>query len=82
MKNDPITDFLATAAASRLQGIAEDAPLLRLGLLDSVTLMACVAFIEARLNRAVPPAEVVPENFETIAAMRSLVRQLEAPHHV
>lgn len=80
--NDPITDFLTTAAASRLHGIAEDAPLLRLGLLDSVTLMACVAFIESRLNRAIPPADVVPENFETISAIRALVRRLEAPHHV
>lgn len=51
-------------------------PLLELGLVDSVTMMAILAYVEHELGLAVPDDDVVPANFVDVAAMQRMVVRL------
>lgn len=49
--------------------------LLQAGLVDSLGMMDLVAFLEETFGIAVEDDDLVPENFETIAAMAGFVRR-------
>jgi acyl carrier protein len=48
------------------------------GIVDSMGLMQIVAFIEERTGLRVSDDDVTPDNFETVAAIGSLVDRLQA----
>ena len=50
-----------------------DASLLSSGVVDSLSLLRLISFIEERFGVTVADGEVVPENFETINIMKSFV---------
>lgn len=56
--------------------LAADTPLLDGGLLDSMEIMLLVSFLEEQLGTSVPLEEVMPENFETPAAIAALAARL------
>jgi acyl carrier protein len=48
------------------------------GIVDSMGLMQIVAFIEERTGLRVSDDDVTPDNFETVAAIGSLVDRLQS----
>lgn len=58
--------------------IREDTPLIDGGILDSMSLMDVVMFVEQRTGVQVPDDEVVPENFQTVASIARMVQRLQA----
>lgn len=53
--------------------LSPDESLIESGIVDSLGILRLVAFIEENFSVVVDDLDVVPENFETINAMRSLV---------
>lgn len=56
-------------------GITADSRLIDDGILDSVTLMHLIAFLEDSFGVLVAPEDIVPENFETIPLIAALVER-------
>lgn len=52
--------------------LADDTPLLDDGVLDSMHIMLLVSYLEEQLDVSLPLEDVVPENFETPAAVAAL----------
>ena len=77
--SDPLTEFIRTHAPHLAAAdVAEDTPLLEQGLLDSLSLMKLVAFLERRYRLVVPEEEITPDNFTSLAAIRKLIDSLSA----
>lgn len=68
--------------ALRRQGIevvlSEEYPLIDNNLLDSLTLMKLIAFLEQSFRIVVDPIEIVPANFATVRAIAALVTRQQA----
>lgn len=58
--------------------IAADEDLLGSGVLDSLSVMSLVHFIESDLGVDVPPEDVTIENFETLAAIEAYIERRRA----
>jgi acyl carrier protein len=56
-------------------GITADSRLIDDGLLDSLTLMHLLSFLEDSFGIVVAPEDIVPENFETIPLIAALVER-------
>jgi acyl carrier protein len=54
--------------------IKNDTALIESGILDSLSILKLVLFIEDRFGVKVSPEDVVPENFETVEAICSYLR--------
>jgi acyl carrier protein len=54
--------------------LQNDTALLECGILDSLALLSLLMFLEENFNIAVDDYEVIPENFNTIAAICAYVR--------
>lgn len=74
--NDPLTDFIQSNSSHLRIEVTEDTQLLAQGLLDSLLLMRLIAFLERRFGIDLPEEEAVPENFETLRSIRSLIARL------
>ena len=70
---DPLTDYIHTHAPHLADNVTDDTQLLAEGLLDSMSLMKLVAFLERRHNLIVPDEAITPENFSSLAAIRKLI---------
>jgi len=46
------------------------------GLLDSLSVMDLVCFVESKIGQAVPPADITLENFDSIEKIAAFVRTL------
>ncbi len=69
--------YLLTIAGTRGKGLADipaDEPLLESGILDSLSLLDFVVFLEKQYGLKVPGEEIVPENFGSLAAVSAYVR--------
>jgi 2-hydroxymuconate-semialdehyde hydrolase len=53
-----------------------DTRLLEVGIIDSMTMINLIAFIERRFELLIPHADVTPTNFETLGAVVDLVLRL------
>lgn len=47
------------------------------GILDSFDIVTLVAEIDAELDVVIPPEELTPENFNSLAALSALIRKLQ-----
>jgi len=56
--------------------IDENTQLIDSGVIDSMALMRLIAFVEERANVRIPDEEVLPENFQSISDIESLVDRL------
>jgi acyl carrier protein len=57
----------------RPEELRDDTSLLSSGALDSLGITKLVSFVEQEFGIELAPDEIVPENFETIAAVAQLV---------
>ena len=53
--------------------IDPDESLINSGVIDSLSLLRLIAFIEERFDVRIEDVEVVPDNFETISVMEGLI---------
>ncbi len=60
-------------------GIDGSTPLLKWGVIDSLSLVKVLSFIDERFGIDVPPAEVDAANFENLTAIARLLTRLSAP---
>jgi acyl carrier protein len=61
-------------AGLELPPIKDDTQLVESGVLDSLSILRLVLFIEERYSLKIAPDEVVSENFETVEAICKFVR--------
>ena len=77
---EQLTHFVATEL---LDGdgsaLTETTPLLEWGVLDSVSILSLLAFIEHDLGVSVPDERVRPEHFQNLARLCALVDSLSGP---
>ena len=59
-------------------GIDGSTPLLAWGLLDSLSVVDLLTFIEERFSVAVPPERVTASNLETLSTISQLVIEISA----
>jgi acyl carrier protein len=64
------TDLLR---AKERRELSERDPLIESGIIDSLGIIRLLEFLEERFSIAIADDDVVPENFETIEAISSLV---------
>ena len=73
--NDYISRELVQDPA--LLPLADDAPLLDSGILDSLTLLRLVVFLEKRFGITMGDADLLPENFASVNAICAYLRARE-----
>jgi acyl carrier protein len=77
MIESSLKNFIANEIGVRsdLPSIGGDTKLIESGVLDSLSVLKLVIFIEEKFEVKVEADEVVAENFETLDAMTNLVRK-------
>ena len=73
----PIRDFIATRLLYSSEGFnyADDASLLREGIIDSLGVVELVEFLQAHFQIKVEQQDVRPDNFDSVAKMAAFVRR-------
>lgn len=73
---DSIRDYVVReiAVSSDTSTIKDDTKLIESGILDSLSVLKLVIFIESRFGLKVAPDEVVADNFQTISAISAYIR--------
>lgn len=76
--DDVVRDVAANVAAEAAGGPlpvppAPDDPIIAAGVIDSLGLFDLIAFVERRYGVAIPPEEIVLENFLTVRALATFV---------
>ena len=56
--------------------VASDESFLASGILDSLGIMQLVAFVESELGIKVPEADLVPENFDSVARITAFIERM------
>ncbi len=59
-------------------GLDQSTPLLKWGVIDSLSLVSLLSFIEERFGIGVPPADVNASNFENLTAIAGLLSRLSS----
>lgn len=62
--------------------LQNDSPLLEYGILDSLSLLRLVLFLEEEFGITVDAGDMVPENFETIEAICAYLRTRQGVQQV
>ncbi|KGJ20302.1 acyl carrier protein [Paracoccus sanguinis] len=76
IRSEPLTEPELLAELSRLagqEGIAADTPLFSTGLLDSVTMIQLIGYLEDRTGQNVGAADVTLENFDSAGRIMAYV---------
>ena len=69
-----LIDYIRSEIAyDRLESLEPDEQLLN-GALDSTDVLRLVVHVESRYDLRIQDEELVPENFETVAALAALIR--------
>ena len=73
----PIRDFIAANLLYSKEGFtyADDASLLREGIIDSLGVVELVEFLQTRFGVKVEQQEVRPDNFDSVAKLAAFVRR-------
>ncbi len=72
VKSFIIAEFLT----GREDVVDDDSHLLKLGIIDSISLVRLTGFIQDELGIEVPPTEVTPDNFKSIRSIVELLGRL------
>ena len=65
-----LTEYVEKEIMRRPGGVAsEDMDLLSSGILNSLSLLQLISFVERKFNRQIPVEEIVYENFHSVSAM-------------
>ena len=74
---EKLSRYIATDLLNRNDlNIGADDDLLSSGLLDSLSVMALVSFIEQEMNISVPPEDVLIENFSSLSSIDAYLNRL------
>ena len=76
---DLSTFILERIAPHGVTGVDESTSLVESGWLDSFGIVDLVAFLEREFGVALRDEDVVPENFETLGAIRTLLERATRP---
>ena len=77
--HDVLKDHIAkTYLHGEHSGLTESTPLLGLNIIDSSRLFELVHFIGAEFAVKIPFDQIVPENFESITAIKTLIERIRA----
>lgn len=60
------------------QDVGPEDSLIELGIIDSIGLMQLMAFLEETTGTRIPDQYINPDNFQSVAAMESMVRELRS----
>jgi acyl carrier protein len=72
----PLSSLILKKFAKRgTASIDDQTSLVKSGWVDSFGIVELVSFLEAEYGVTLPDGEVVPENFETLAAIRAMLRR-------
>jgi acyl carrier protein len=74
---DRLRTFIVDELGWRGPELTEDYPLLENRVIDSLGLFRIVGFLEAEYGVEIDDADLVPENFATLAKIAELVKQPE-----
>jgi acyl carrier protein len=79
-----IKDYISRELVSKpeLLPLQNDSLLLSYGILDSLSLLKLVLFLEEQFGVAVGAGDLIPENFETIDAICAYLRTRQGVHQV
>lgn len=55
----------------------EHTPLLELGIIDSMSMVSLLGYIQSELGVEVPESEVSPRNFMSIATLRDMILRVQ-----
>lgn len=71
-----INDYISHELVEKAEQLPlkNDMPLLETGILDSLSVLKLVLFLEERFGIVVNPEELIPENFGTIDAICTYLR--------
>jgi acyl carrier protein len=71
---EKIREFVhATFPTARLQALEDETNLLETCMVDSLSVLEVVSFLEREFNMAFEDDELVPENFQTLSRLTSFV---------
>jgi acyl carrier protein len=70
-----IHDYLVSELASERDSFTPDENLLAQGIIDSMGILSLVAFMEKRFGIKASEDDMIPENFETLEALRAFVER-------
>jgi len=70
-----IHDYLVSELASERDSFTPDENLLAQGIIDSMGILSLVAFMETRFGIKASEDDMIPENFETLEALRAFVER-------
>ena len=74
-----LKDHILTDRGGHRNSLADDEPLIESEIIDSLGILKLIAFIEEKFKVTIPDEELIPENFETITDIASLIeRKLKA----
>jgi acyl carrier protein len=77
LRNELI-QFIKTDLGANVATVDENTNLIDNGILDSMALMRLMDFVEDRTGVRVPDSEVVPDNFQTVAEIETLVNRIRS----
>ena len=70
-----LTEYVEKEIMRRPGGVtSEDMDLLSTGILNSLSLLQLISFVERKFNRQIPVEELVYENFHSVAAMANYLK--------
>ena len=73
-----VRQFLKNELGKDAQAVAREESLLESGTIDSVGVMQLVAFLEKTYGITVEDDDLMPDNFDTIAAISAFVERRQA----
>ena len=68
-----LREFLASELRRDVAAVADDESLLEAGIIDSLSMLQLVSFIERQYGLVVSEDEMMPENFDTVDAMAAFI---------
>lgn len=74
-----LLDFIGSSFLDSGSQLASDTPLLDLNILDSASLFEVVDFIRTQWRVHIPPSEIHPGNFASVADIDALIQRLQLP---
>lgn len=73
-----VRDFLKNDLGKAESNVGRDESLLESGIIDSMGVLQLVAFLESTYGIKVEDDDLMPENFDTIAAITSFIERRQA----
>jgi acyl carrier protein len=70
-----VREFLKSELNRDMAGISDAESLLEAGILDSMSVVQLVAFLEREFGLTIGDDDLMPENFDSIVAVESFVRR-------